>query len=145
MKLAFFRHGGGQSPFSGTDEAHIEARMEVMARGLPFKPSIIYSSPYDKAVETARVIAKVKKASYTTITELSPAIASFEALTRYVKDGAVFVGHSPSIEAVVVSLIGGGNIKLDPGGFAVVEATKYAHGAGVLVFLANPDYLLFLV
>ncbi|MEM1873698.1 MAG: hypothetical protein QXS85_04060 [Acidilobaceae archaeon] len=139
LRLAFFRHAEGVGA-SLRDINSLQA--ELMAKLLPIRPSIVYSSPYDKAVETARVIAKVKKSSYATLSELAPAIASFEAIARYVRDGAVFVGHSPSIEAIVTALIGGGNIKLSPGGFALVEAARYAYGEGALVFLANPEFAM---
>ncbi len=150
--IAFVRHGKAEPRGSKPDEERSltsEGRREVeaIARIMPFKPSIIFTSPLKRAVETADIIAKVHGVEYRIAEELSPATLCLESMKKIsgLSDKSVIVAHAPSIERVVSSLVGGGYIHLKAGGLAVVELEDIEAGAGRLELLIQPQIALKLI
>ncbi|HDI02098.1 MAG TPA: phosphohistidine phosphatase SixA, partial [Ignisphaera sp.] len=86
MWILIARHGKAEEKKVGQpDEARrltVEGRkdVEMVARLLPIKPSIVYSSPLKRAIETAEIIAKVWNIEVRIIDELRPELTSLERL-----------------------------------------------------------------
>lgn len=142
--LYFMRHGRAEKKPGIADEDRRltdEGRVDVeyVARILPVRPPIIYSSPLRRARETAEIVAGIHGSRLIIVEELAPGKASLEALKSIeIADNVLFVGHAPSIEEVVSELIGGGNIKLEAGAIAGVEVEVFEKGKGRLVLLVTP-------
>jgi len=143
--IAFIRHGKAEPRGAKPDEERSltgEGRrdVEAIARLLPFKPAIIFTSPLKRAVETAEIIARVHGVEYRVAEELSPAMLCLESLKKIsgLGDKSVIVAHAPSIERVVSSLVGGGYIHMKAGGLAVIETEEIEAGVGRLELLIQP-------
>jgi phosphohistidine phosphatase len=146
IRLIFFRHGEAvPASEAGSDEDRWLTEkgrrdVEMVAKLLPWRPSIILTSPLRRARETAEIIASIHKVEVKVEERLAPGTFSFEALEEInPDDGTVLVGHAPSMPAVVSALIGGGQVKIASGGAALVETDAIARGAGVLRELITPD------
>jgi phosphohistidine phosphatase len=146
IRLVFFRHGEAvPASEAGSDEERWLTEkgrrdVELVARLLPWSPSEVLTSPLRRARETAEIIASLCNVEVRVEERLAPGTFSFEALEEIDPgDGAVLVGHAPSMNNVVSALIGGGQVKIAAGGAAVVEAEAIARGAGVLRELITPD------
>ncbi len=147
----FMRHGKAVSlSQAGDDEERWlteegKKNVEEMSKLIPIKPRFIYTSPLRRAVETAEIISKSLGGELKVIEELRPGIATCEALENVdIEAESVIIGHAPSIELIVSCIIGGGHIKIDAGGFAVVEAEEIKRGDGRLLELLSPRILRFL-
>jgi phosphohistidine phosphatase len=141
----FMRHGKAvPASVAGSDEERWlteEGRKDValVAKLIPFMPKVVYTSPLRRARETAEIIAQVRGGEVKVVEQLSPGMASCEAIEELgAEPETVFVGHAPSIELIVSCLIGGGAIKIKAGGFALVEAEELSRGQGELVELVTP-------
>jgi len=140
------RHGRAEEkkPGMSDEERHLtsEGREDVMlvSKLLPVRPSIVYSSPLVRAIETAEIVAGTHEATIKIVDELRPELTSLESIAKLKpQDLALFVGHAPSIERVISELIGGGNVKLKAGAVAGVELSELDRGKGVLRFIITPD------
>jgi len=145
VRLVFFRHGEAVSVGeAGSDEERWLTEkgrrdVEVVARLLPWRPSVVLTSPLRRARETAEIISSLYNVEVRIEERLAPSVFSFEALEEIdPADATVLVGHAPSINNVVSALIGGGQLKIAAGGAAVVEAEAIARGSGVLRELTTP-------
>jgi len=125
--LAFMRHGKAEpkKPGMADGERRLtpEGREDVklVAKALPFKPSVIYHSPLRRAAETAEILSKELGVGAREAYALEPEQASLSSLRELnPPDRAVLVGHAPSLPDIVSTLIGGGRVKLRAGGLAVL-------------------------
>lgn len=146
--ILIMRHAHAEPPGTGPDsERNLtpQGRTQALkvARLLAYKPSIILSSPYKRALQTAEIIAGEKSAQVKTAHELEPGRASLESLASLnPPDGALVVGHNPSLERIIYSLTGCG-VRLAPASLAVVSyGHRLAPGTGMLLSLLNPEFLL---
>ena len=146
MLLLFMRHGKAEEKKPGlrdedrrlTDEGRRD--VEFVARALPVKPSIVYSSPLVRARETAEIVARLHGVDLRIVDELSPSKASLDSIKGLeLVDNTLLVGHAPSIEDVVSEIVGGGNVKLKAGAVAGIELEEVGKGKGRLVFLITPQ------
>ena len=152
MLLLFMRHGKAEEKKPGmkdenrrlTDEGRQD--VEFIARALPVKPSVVYSSPLTRARETAEIIARLYGVDLKIVDELTPSKASLDSIRKLeLVDNTLLVGHAPSIENIVSEIIGGGNVKLKAGAVAGVELEEVGRGKGKLVFLITPQIARILV
>ena len=146
MWILIARHGKAEEKkVDQPDEARrltAEGRkdVEMVAKLLPIKPSVVYSSPLKRAIETAEIIAKVWNIEVRIIDELRPELTSLERLKSIeVLDRMLLVGHAPSIEDLLSELIGGGRIALKAGAIAGLEAEEFKRNKAVLRFLIIPN------
>ncbi len=144
--LAFMRHGKAEPKKPGVSDFERrlteEGREDVklVARALPFKPSVIYHSPLKRAVETAEIVSKVTGAPMKEAWGLEPEQASLSSLRDLnPPENAVLVGHAPSLTEIVSTLIGGGRLKLKAGGLAVLDVADLDLGRATLLLLITPD------
>lgn len=149
MKLYFFRHAEAE-PASGNDferrptERGV-ARTETAARvlaALGVMPDPIFSSPRVRARQTAEILARMLGVGVE-IDEGLDFDFSLEVVERLVEgldeEGeAMFVGHEPSLSAVIGDLTGG-EVVMKKGGLARVDVVAYAPPLqGELVWLIAP-------
>lgn len=155
LELYFLRHGKAED---GVGTADRERRlteegvheMQEEARGiahLGLKFEVIFSSPYPRALETARIVAKELDRSAETM-HVVPQLASGrfglgalqELLASKPPKSALFVGHNPDLSLVIQSLCGG-VVEMKKGGLACVETEQVEPDQGVLLFLLTPGQL----
>lgn len=145
MIIAVFRHGEAEEKKPSlpdelrrlTDKGRQD--VELVARALPWRPSIVYTSPLLRAVETAKIIGGVYGVEVVVTEALRPESTSIDSIKSLeLKDLAILVGHAPSIEKLVSELIGGGNIKLEAGAVACIELSDVCKGCGTLILLVTP-------
>jgi len=104
-----------------TDEGR--KQVEAIAGVLPWKPSRIIHSPYVRARETAELLAS--KLGVTNVEEsglLAPDRFDLGAFKKLASDGVLMVGHAPSVEEVLSSLLGC-QVKMKTASIAIVEVT----------------------
>ena len=121
-----------------TDEGRQD--VELIARLMPYKPSVVYTSPIRRAVETGEIVSRIWSVELRVVEELHPQLLSLDSLKRVsLTDNAVLVGHAPGIEKLLSSLIGGGSIKLKAGAAAGIELERVEEGKAVLLFIITPE------
>lgn len=145
MRIIIFRHGEAEEkrPGISDEERRLTEKgrkdVECVAKVLPWKPSIIFTSPLIRAVETAKIVANIHGLEVV-VDALRPEKTSLEGVKELqLVDGAVLVGHAPSIEKLVSELIGGGSIKLRAGSATGLEIKGVCRGCATLIFLITPD------
>ncbi len=140
--IIFFRHGRAVSKEeAGSDEARWltprgRCEVEAVARLLPVKPPVIYTSPLRRARETAEIIAGVHGSRVEVVDGLAPGADLGVVKSLRLEDGVVLVGHNPDFEEMLEALTGG-RVKLSAGAAAGVEVDENL-GEGRLVFLVPP-------
>lgn len=129
-------------------------RFRSVARGLQqLVPSVdaVFSSPYTRAVETARVLEKESGWPAASVADAlgsdrptSEALQFLQALTR--RESIALVGHEPNLHELASLLLGGdaGSLHLEmrKGSVAALQFRDQVHpGAATLVWLAPPRLL----
>jgi len=144
MLLALMRHGKAEPKGEKPDELRSLTSegfrdVESVAGLLPFKPSIVYSSPYRRAIQTAEVVASRYGVKVSIVEELKPGVFTVDSLRKInVRDRALLVGHAPSIELVLSSLIGGGSVKMKASSIAIIEVEELDYSMATLIALLIP-------
>ena len=108
-----------------------------------FKVSYVATSPYARAVQTAKEIAGQLGVETREWEELEPN-RDFKELARKlgeVKEDLVLVGHEPFLSSLIKEMTGG-EVKLGTGGVAIVDRRE---GRWVLVELLSQDTLKLLI
>jgi phosphohistidine phosphatase len=157
VKLYFLRHGlaGERSEWKGDDakrpltdegkEKTERAATAITHWGLAL--DLIISSPYDRAFQTAEIVARklempdklIKDDRLTPgfdVSHLSKLVAAYPTAT-----GLLFVGHEPDFSQVISQLIGGGRILFKKGGFACVDLPDPKSLKGELLWLVTPKLM----
>ncbi len=153
MLVVLMRHGRaeGKRPGMRDEERRLtdEGRrgVEAVARLLPLdEPPVILYSPLRRAAETAEIIARVTGGSARLDPRLHPDDFGPDALQDILEEywggsPLVLVGHNPSMEEAVASLVGG-SIAMEPGAAAVIRAEAPGPGGGELLALITPTAAL---
>ncbi|MEB3861798.1 MAG: histidine phosphatase family protein [Desulfurococcales archaeon] len=136
MILGLMRHGRAESV--GGDERRLTSEgvreVEAVARMLPFKPVVVYTSPLRRAVETAEIVARIHGVEVRVEEGLRPGVFSVEVFNRLAGDRVLMVGHNPSISRVA-SFLTRSVVDLGTGWVAVLEGDA---GSWRLVSLVRP-------
>lgn len=160
-KIYLLRHADAvDAETVGGDDAKrvLTARGEESARRaaegmklLELQPDVIWSSPYARAMQTARITAETLgcKDELEDATELEPGAdpGVIAGLIQQFGDyeSVMLVGHNPDLEKFLQYLISEtdqANISLKKGGLAIVEVQRPIHqGCGALVSLWTPKQL----
>lgn len=160
-KIYLLRHGdavdaeavGGKDAARGLSDKGEESVRQA-AKGmkrLEIEPEAIWSSPYDRALQTARITAEVLDLNdrLKELPELEPG-ADPGVIAGIVqqfgdRESVMIVGHNPDLEKLMQYLISEtdqANISLKKGGLAILEARRPIHqGCGALVALWTPRQL----
>lgn len=121
-------------------------RVRAAATGLDAlgaRPRFILSSPWERALETARIVARVLPADVRVTDALlpdEPPERLAGALADAGRDEVLCVGHAPHVDALVAWLIEapGPVTRLGKCGLATVEWRGVEPGGAVLVRVARP-------
>ena len=134
------RHGKAVPPHASANdferELTNEGRREVecVARCIE-RPSIIYSSPYVRAKQTAEILAKLFGVEVKIQDSLKPDSFDLNALLRIAKPAALLVGHNPAMEKVLSEL--GIRVSLSTASVAAVNLVERR-----LIWLCTPQTCL---
>ncbi len=141
----FMRHGKAvRLSEAGSDEERWLTKegkndVKLVSALIPFRPKMIYTSPLRRARETAEIVSESIGGKVKVLDELRPGVATCESIKGLIEEGeSVIIGHAPSIELIVSCIIGGGSIKIQAGGFALVETEEIERGIGTLLELVSP-------
>jgi len=140
--VVFFRHGRAVSKEeAGSDENRWltprgRCEVEAVARLLPVKPLVVYTSPLRRARETASIISSIHGSEVRVLERLAPGADLGVLKEVELVDGVVLVGHNPDLEEMVEALTGG-RVKLSAGAAAGVDVDE-SLASGTLVFLVPP-------
>ena len=107
--VMLMRHGNAAPPHRSINdykrELTNEGRQEVECVSKCIeRPSIIYSSPYTRARQTAEILSKRFGVRMEIQDLLKPDIFNINTLFEIAKPGALLVGHNPSLESVLLEL-----------------------------------------
>ncbi len=139
------RPGGLDHPGRAlTDDGHREAALAARAMEvMGIEPDAVLTSPYRRAIETARPIASVLDAPLIEDGRLEPGFtpAEFSALWERHADARslVIVGHEPDLSELVAYLTGA-RVSLPKGAIARAEVSPI-RGRGELRWLLRPKQL----
>ena len=120
-------------------------RFEVLL--IHLRLDVILTSPYQRAYQTALVLAKGLKKLDVLVQDdrLAPGF-SLPGLTDLLKDhknaqNILLVGHEPDFSQTISDLIGGGRLVFKKGGLARVDITQLSPLKGELIWLVPPKLL----
>lgn len=127
MIVGIMRHAKAEAKRPGIPDSNRrltpegKSQVESIAEILPWKPSKIIHSPYLRARETALLLAsKLGVAAVEESSLLEPDRFNVEAFRELASDGALLVGHAPSVEEVLSSLLGC-RVKMKTASVAILE------------------------
>lgn len=157
MKVYFLRHGtaGDRETWSGPDSERSltekgEKKLRSLARKLAkmgFAVEELLTSPYTRAMGTARIVAKgLGLTSRLTIDErLAPGFdaSSLDAILseRPKCSSLLLVGHEPDFGKIIGQLTGCRSVEMKKGGLARVDYDPETK-TGTLVWLVPPKVIL---
>ncbi len=158
MHLFFLRHGKAEDIYAGitdadrrlTTEGIAEMRSEALAlAALNLRFDLICTSPYPRALETARIVAEaiaLPSEQFHIVPEMAAGgfrMGLLQTLTRKLPVNArvLCVGHEPDLSSVAGQLVGGAQIDLKKGGLIYIETIRPQPGDGVLRWLLSPRHL----
>jgi len=152
VTIVFMRHGKAEEAKAGVSDwersltADGRRVVECVAKHVGLKPDVILTSPLVRAVETAEITSKAL-GGIPVIKEwaLEPESFSFNELEslimKYVGKTLMLVGHSPSMESIVATVLGCESFKIPPAGVVGVEIIKLEPKGGLLKFYLTPEVL----
>jgi len=124
--LVLLRHGIAEDPTPDKNDLDRELtpkgrrRMEAIAAGLARvfpEAEAIYSSPAVRAIQTAQPVVKENGLKIKKSDALAPGQSSRKLVDEVSVDFAIFVGHEPTLSALMKDLTGTqGQIELKKGG-----------------------------
>jgi phosphohistidine phosphatase len=124
--LVLLRHGIAEDPSPDKDDLDRELtpkglrRMEAIAAGMARvfpEAQAIVSSPAVRAAQTAEKVAKAYGLEVQTNDALAPGRPPRKLVNQIKADFAIFVGHEPTLSALMLELTGtNGRIELKKGG-----------------------------
>ena len=155
MEIYILRHGNAAEPHAGMKDADRALTPEGAkklqsvlrrARGVDVKPSIIVTSPYRRARETAQVAAQVLPGGPTlvesrSLTPESSPEAVWEAIRAHKSEPQIMiVGHEPLLSLVYAYLLGSPvQIDVKKGSLGRVDVDRFiAQPRGWLRWLIYP-------
>ena len=157
MILYFFRHGLAEEreTWSGDDalrpltrkgENVLGQAAETML-GLGLRLDVILTSPYQRAYQTALILAKGMKKMDVLVQDerLAPGFG-LDGLAGLLKDhksaeNIMLIGHEPDFSQTVSDLIGGGRLVFKKGSLARVDIMHPSPLKGELIWLVPPKLL----
>ena len=148
MKLYLMRHGDAEAAIGKSDHdreltpngiQRIETAAGVMTELI--KPSVIYSSPRVRALQTAEIVAKALDMQV----EVSEGVNfgfGLDAIQQLIspygaKDDVLFVGHEPTMSTVIEQMTGA-RVDMKKGMLARIDLFHPDMLKGLLVWLIAP-------
>ena len=150
MEIYLLRHGIAEDGYPDSERALTAEGKEKLRRVLKraaVKPSLILSSPYVRAVETAEIAADVlgyhgdiEKAQSLT-PDGSPAEVWEEIRARKTEDAILLASHEPLMSATAAFLLGAPGLQVDmkKAALARVDVDRFGpQPLGVLKWMLTP-------
>lgn len=151
MRLYFLRHAIAQDRTPGLSDADRQLipegirkteQLALQLNAYNVTPTIIYTSPLARALQTAEIIAAHIEVPVQATELLAPGFNS-RALQMLVDqhkfdEDLLLVGHEPDFSQTISQIIGGGNITVKKGGLARVDVLNQHPLHGTLVWLLSP-------
>ncbi|HON82058.1 MAG TPA: phosphohistidine phosphatase SixA [Methanoregulaceae archaeon] len=159
MDLYILRHGKAGTSFSGKPDAdrHLtrQGRDEIQQEAYWMlrnrcRFDLIATSPLERAVETAEIVAGVHRHSGRPAIwkELSPGMDFSDLMARIASctglSSLLIVGHEPSLSECIGRIItrgGGADIQLKKGGLARIRQFSPSPVSGSLSWLLSPRHM----
>jgi len=156
MEIYILRHGNAEEGKSGmrdadralTPEGAIKLRSVLRrARSADVEPSIVLTSPYRRARETAEIAVASLRGDATLIEtpaltpESSPEAVWEEIRTHRAEDQVMIVGHEPLFSSVYAYLLGTPSVQIDvkKGSLGRIDVERFTgQPRGVLRWLVHP-------
>ena len=151
MDLILIRHAEAESADGKADSdreltvhGHQQAARLAEALAKRFRPAVVVSSPYIRAVQTAAALAPGLSLAETEL--LIPEADRFKKLTAWLTDrgdGPVAaVGHNPSLSYYLAWLLGAEDVAvpMEKAAAAAVRLDRAGKGGGKLVWFVTPDW-----
>ncbi len=152
MHLYLVRHATAEDRVDGfdhaeralTDDGHREAALAARALEIMgIEPDAVVTSPYRRALKTARPIASVLDAPLIEDRRLEPGFTPAEFSALWDRHGEarslILVGHEPDLSELIEYLTGA-KVRMPKSGIARVEATT-VRSRGELNWLLRPKQL----
>ena len=148
MRLYFLRHGIAEDYASSDHERELTKRgrrrianaAKVMKR-LNIQPSVIYSSPRLRCLQTAQIVAAELQAAVTVSEAVNFGfdLSAVQYLSRDMlyDDEVMFVGHNPDM-SILVNEMTGSAVAMKKGGLARIDVFDPDAARGELVWLIAP-------
>jgi phosphohistidine phosphatase len=156
MQLYFLRHGKAEEHMSGTPdrERHLVVRgaddaecIAGLLRSLAVPFDHIFTSPYPRAQETARIVAETLAVPHLLVERMEMesgrfGMGSLQKLTTGQKANAslLFVGHEPDLSQTIEMLCGAA-CEMKTASLAHLSADRVEPGGGILHWLVTPKLL----
>ena len=151
MDLILIRHAEAEPGFGKSDadrelteHGHQQAARLAEAIHRHFKPAVVVSSPYIRAVQTAGPLAAGQSLASTDL--LLPGADRFKKLTSWLTDRGdgpiAAVGHNPSMSYYLAWLLDAedGATAMEKAAAAAVRLEKLGKGGGRLLWFVTPDW-----
>lgn len=154
MRLYFLRHGlADRAAWHGPDALRpltprgVE-RMQAEAHTLAamgFAPDAIRTSPLQRALQSAEIIAQALGTPLQVEPRLAPGfgLPALHAILQETRESSslLLVGHEPDFSTTIGALIGGGRVVCKKGSLARVDLYSLNPPRGSLVWLLPPKVL----
>jgi phosphohistidine phosphatase len=156
MRLHLLRHGpaGDAWDWDGPDETRpltpkgraVMSRVASRLAEAGFRPGLVLTSPYVRAVETAAILCDGLGVPPAAEDERLAAGFGPGQLREVLRDRAeveelVLVGHEPDLSGAVATLARGACVRMRKGALARIDLEDPARLEGELVWLLQPDVL----
>jgi phosphohistidine phosphatase len=150
MEIYLLRHGIAEDSYPDSERALTAEGKEKLRRVLKraqIKPSLILTSPYRRAVETAEIAAEVLgydselERAQTLTPEGSPEAVWQEIRARKNEDAILLASHEPLMSATAAFLLGAPGLHVDMKKAALVRVDVDRFGPqplGVLKWMLTP-------
>lgn len=150
MRVYFLRHGIAQDRELDLPDAErnlVEKGIQKTIDGakrfkaLGVAPTIIYTSPLNRAYQTAEIVARELGCELVKDERLAEGFHSRNLGDLIKEHGAgdlMVVGHEPSLSMTISNIISGGDIIMKKGGLARVDLQRTDPPRGELVWLLPP-------
>lgn len=153
MRLYFLRHGVAEDHSPEKEDAarrltaegikKLERAVRCFAE-YEVSPVVIYTSPLERALQTAQIM----NAHLPSRMEITPLLAPGfnekslqQLLGHHMDEDVMLVGHEPDFSQTISKVIGGGNVTMKKGGLARVDVLTKVPLQGTLLWLLAPQVL----
>jgi phosphohistidine phosphatase len=151
MEIYLLRHGIAEEGYPDSERALTGEGKDKLRRVLkraPVKPSLILSSPYRRAIETAEIAAEVLgydgdiERAQSLTPDGSPAEVWEEIRARKTEDAILLASHEPLMSATAAFLLGTPGLHVDMKKAALLRVDVDRFGPqplGVLKWMLTPS------
>lgn len=152
MELYFFRHGDAESAASTdaarklTERGRRESRAVAQAlHRAGVRLEAILTSPLTRARQTGEILQEVFGVQAEAEQRLGSGcgLGAIQGLAaERAQEQVMFVGHEPDMSRIVGEFVGSARVRMSKSGCARVSCERAEPGAGMLIWLVSPEFVL---